>query len=68
LEALLGAAAQAGARRAGFMLLRLPHELGALFEQWLEHETQNETRRFAEVRRFATERRAPLDALVKGGS
>jgi hypothetical protein len=39
-----------------------------LFEQWLEHETQNETRRFAEVRRFATERRAPLDALVKGGS
>jgi DNA repair photolyase len=38
MEALLGAAAQAGARHAGFMLLRLPRELGALFEQWLaEH-------------------------------
>lgn len=40
----------------------------ATFEAWLEHETQNETRRFGEIRRFATERRAPLDALVKAGS
>jgi DNA repair photolyase len=38
MEALLQAAARAGARNAGFMLLRLPHELGTLFEQWLrEH-------------------------------
>lgn len=37
------------------------------FEAWLEHETQNESRRFGEVRRFNTERRAPLDALVKAG-
>lgn len=38
-----------------------------LFEQWLEHETQNESRRMAEVRRFATERRAPLDAMIQAG-
>ena len=38
MEELLQAAAEAGARNAGFMLLRLPHELGTLFEQWLrEH-------------------------------
>jgi len=36
MEALLAAAADAGARHAGWMLLRLPHELGALFEQWLQ--------------------------------
>jgi DNA repair photolyase len=38
LERLLEAAAENGAGRAAFMLLRLPHELGTLFEQWLrEH-------------------------------
>jgi DNA repair photolyase len=38
MERLLDAAAGAGATRAAFMLLRLPHELGHLFEQWLrEH-------------------------------
>jgi DNA repair photolyase len=38
MERLLEAAADNGAGRAAFMLLRLPHELGALFEQWLrEH-------------------------------
>jgi DNA repair photolyase len=38
LEALLAAAAGAGAGNAAFMPLRLPHELGELFEQWLhEH-------------------------------
>jgi DNA repair photolyase len=35
MEAILQAAAGAGARNAGYMLLRLPHELGQLFEQWL---------------------------------
>jgi DNA repair photolyase len=35
LEAILAAAAQAGATHAGAMLLRLPHELGALFTDWL---------------------------------
>jgi DNA repair photolyase len=34
----LEAAADAGARTAGFVLLRLPHELKELFEEWLrEH-------------------------------
>ena len=38
MEHLLEEAAEAGARRAAFMLLRLPHELGTLFEDWLrEH-------------------------------
>ncbi|MCM2313344.1 MAG: PA0069 family radical SAM protein [Steroidobacteraceae bacterium] len=45
LEALLQAAAAAGARHAAFMLLRLPHELGTLFEQWLrEHYPQRADR------------------------
>jgi DNA repair photolyase len=38
IERLLESAAAAGAARAASMMLRLPHELGALFEQWLrEH-------------------------------
>jgi DNA repair photolyase len=45
MEALLGAAADAGATNAAFMLLRLPHELGVLFEQWLrEHYPQRADR------------------------
>ncbi len=36
LEALLEAAAEAGASRAGFGMLRLPHELPQLFREWLE--------------------------------
>ncbi|HTU22402.1 MAG TPA: PA0069 family radical SAM protein [Gemmataceae bacterium] len=35
LPAILEAAAKAGARCAGYVLLRLPHGLGPLFEQWL---------------------------------
>jgi DNA repair photolyase len=38
LEKLLEAASRAGARHAGYVLLRLPHELRALFEAWIgEH-------------------------------
>jgi DNA repair photolyase len=38
LEPLVEAAAAAGATNGAFILLRLPHELGTLFEQWLrEH-------------------------------
>lgn len=38
LERILEQAAEAGARTAGFVLLRLPHELKQLFEEWLrEH-------------------------------
>ncbi|MFN3449944.1 MAG: hypothetical protein ACK44F_14700, partial [Roseococcus sp.] len=35
LERILAAAAEAGASSAGYVLLRLPHELRALFEEWL---------------------------------
>src|SRR4029078_8755995 len=35
LEKILEQAAEAGARSAGYVLLRLPHELKALFEEWL---------------------------------
>ncbi|MFC3608089.1 PA0069 family radical SAM protein [Stutzerimonas tarimensis] len=41
LEAMLEAARDAGARSAGYVLLRLPHEVGPLFEAWLaEHFAQ----------------------------
>ncbi len=38
IEKLLGAAQAAGAREAGYVLLRLPHELKELFRDWLERE------------------------------
>jgi DNA repair photolyase len=38
IESLLDAVAAAGARRAAFLMLRLPHEVAPLFEGWLrEH-------------------------------
>ncbi len=36
MEAVLGAAASAGARSAGYVLLRLPLEIKDLFREWLE--------------------------------
>jgi DNA repair photolyase len=36
LEAVLGGAAEAGARSAGYVLLRLPLEIKDLFREWLE--------------------------------
>jgi DNA repair photolyase len=35
LEKILEAAARSGARHAGYILLRLPHELRQMFEDWL---------------------------------
>ncbi len=35
LPAIVAAASQAGARSAGYVVLRLPYGLGLLFEQWL---------------------------------
>jgi DNA repair photolyase len=35
LERVLASAAEAGARTAGYVLLRLPHEVGPLFQDWL---------------------------------
>ena len=37
LERILEAAAKAGARTAGYVVLRLPHELNGLFREWLDH-------------------------------
>jgi DNA repair photolyase len=37
LERILQACAAAGATRAGYVLLRLPHEIKELFEGWLAH-------------------------------
>jgi DNA repair photolyase len=36
LEDILGAAREAGAASAGYVLLRLPHEIRHLFREWLE--------------------------------
>ncbi|HXU11594.1 MAG TPA: PA0069 family radical SAM protein, partial [Candidatus Binatia bacterium] len=36
LERILEAAASAGARTAGYVILRLPHELQSIFAEWLE--------------------------------
>jgi len=36
LERLLEAAREAGARSAGYVLLRLPHEVATLFDEWLQ--------------------------------
>jgi hypothetical protein len=45
VQEALNTGADAGAQNAGFMLLRLPHELGTLFEQWLhEHYPQRADR------------------------
>jgi DNA repair photolyase len=45
MESLLDAGAEAGARSAGYMLLRLPRELGPLFEQWLTEHRPDAARR-----------------------
>lgn len=54
MEAVLSAAAHAGAKEAGYILLRLPRELASLFEQWLEeHYPDRKSRilnRLAEMR------------------
>jgi DNA repair photolyase len=36
MEQLLEAASAAGATRAGYVVLRLPHEIASLFTEWLE--------------------------------
>ena len=36
IESLLAAAADAGAKNAGYVVLRLPHELVGVFRQWLQ--------------------------------
>jgi DNA repair photolyase len=36
MEAVLAAAREAGAQRAGMVLLRLPHEVSPIFRDWLD--------------------------------
>jgi len=36
METVLAAAAEAGADSAGYVILRLPHELKTLFQEWLQ--------------------------------
>ena len=51
MEAILEGAAGAGARSAGWVLLRLPHELRELFTEWLErHRPERAARVLALIR------------------
>jgi DNA repair photolyase len=53
LEAILIRARQAGASRAGYIVLRLPLELKALFQEWLaEHVPDKERRVLNRLREF----------------
>lgn len=45
LEAVLEAARQAGAGSAGYVLLRLPHEVAPLFRDWLQAHVPNRAER-----------------------
>jgi DNA repair photolyase len=45
METLLETAAEAGARRAGYVLLRLPLEIAGLFTEWLETHYPDRARR-----------------------
>jgi DNA repair photolyase len=51
IEAILAAAAEAGADSASYLLLRLPLEIGPLFEEWLEvHYPERKGRALALIR------------------
>lgn len=53
LENLLTAAAASGCKRAGYVVLRLPHEVRPMFEQWLSvHEPLKAARVMARLREF----------------
>jgi len=53
LEAVLEAASQAGASSAGYVLLRLPHEVAPLFRDWLQaHMPERAERVMAAVRQM----------------
>ncbi|MEZ5939022.1 MAG: PA0069 family radical SAM protein [Hyphomonadaceae bacterium] len=51
LENLLEAAAEAGAQRAGYVLLRLPLEIAQLFQEWLEAHYPDRARRVMSLMR-----------------
>ncbi len=58
IEAILEAAAEAGAREAGYILLRLPHEIKHLFREWLD---QHAPHRAARIMRLVREMRGGRD-------
>ncbi len=49
LERILQASASAGARTAGYVLLRLPHEIKQIFEDWLHRHFPERARRVLEL-------------------
>lgn len=49
MERILETAARAGARQAGYILLRLPHELKQIFEDWLHTHYPDRARRVLEL-------------------
>lgn len=49
LERILEASARAGARHAGYILLRLPHELKAIFTSWLQEHFPDRAGRVLEM-------------------
>jgi DNA repair photolyase len=49
LERILDASAKAGAGRAGYVLLRLPHELRQIFQTWLEQHFPDRARHVLEL-------------------
>lgn len=53
LESLLEAAADAGATRAGYVLLRLPLEIAGLFTEWLEANYPDRARKVMSLLRSA---------------
>ena len=65
LEALLEAAADAGAERAGYVFLRLPHEVAGLFQIWL---AQHFPQRAAHVMALVREARNGADNDSRFGS
>jgi DNA repair photolyase len=60
VPALLEAAADAGATSANYVPLRLPHQLGPLFEDWLE-------RHYPDRKAISAEVRARIGAAMDGG-
>jgi DNA repair photolyase len=49
LEKILEASAKAGAQTAGYVLLRLPHELKLIFEDWLHRHFPDRARHVLEL-------------------
>jgi DNA repair photolyase len=49
LEKILEATAKAGGRTAGYVLLRLPHELKQIFEDWLHRHFPDRARHVLEL-------------------